>query len=145
MSNQRNQPCPCGSGKKYKKCCINRPSPVQTEPLLAQSETDDLEDLYDASTFWLEDDLSERTENEAAYDSVLIEALKDGKTIVESIAIANGQYPKEALKYSIDQLGEVENHYRYLSDHFELKKRFLESKANSNLNDQNKRLLSKVT
>jgi uncharacterized protein YecA (UPF0149 family) len=20
----RNQPCPCGSGKKYKKCCINK-------------------------------------------------------------------------------------------------------------------------
>lgn len=22
----RNEPCPCGSGKKYKKCCINVPS-----------------------------------------------------------------------------------------------------------------------
>ncbi len=21
----RNQPCPCGSGKKYKKCCVNAP------------------------------------------------------------------------------------------------------------------------
>ncbi len=21
----RNDPCPCGSGKKYKKCCINKP------------------------------------------------------------------------------------------------------------------------
>ena len=21
----RNQPCPCGSGKKYKKCCLNKP------------------------------------------------------------------------------------------------------------------------
>ena len=20
----RNQPCPCGSGKKYKKCCLNK-------------------------------------------------------------------------------------------------------------------------
>ncbi|MBW2093119.1 MAG: SEC-C domain-containing protein, partial [Deltaproteobacteria bacterium] len=20
----RNDPCPCGSGKKYKKCCMNR-------------------------------------------------------------------------------------------------------------------------
>ena len=20
----RNEPCPCGSGKKYKKCCINK-------------------------------------------------------------------------------------------------------------------------
>jgi hypothetical protein len=23
----RNDPCPCGSGKKYKKCCINKPKP----------------------------------------------------------------------------------------------------------------------
>ena len=21
----RNQPCPCGSGKKHKKCCLNKP------------------------------------------------------------------------------------------------------------------------
>jgi|LSQX01.2.fsa_nt_gb hypothetical protein len=21
----RNEPCPCGSGKKYKKCCLNNP------------------------------------------------------------------------------------------------------------------------
>ena len=26
MSNKirRNDPCPCGSGKKYKKCCMNK-------------------------------------------------------------------------------------------------------------------------
>ncbi|THB75762.1 MAG: zinc chelation protein SecC, partial [Desulfobacteraceae bacterium] len=23
MMIKRNQPCPCGSGKKYKKCCLN--------------------------------------------------------------------------------------------------------------------------
>lgn len=27
----RNDPCPCGSGKKYKKCCIDKPVP-ETEP-----------------------------------------------------------------------------------------------------------------
>ncbi len=26
----RNQPCPCGSGKKYKKCCLNKPVPAET-------------------------------------------------------------------------------------------------------------------
>ena len=26
----RNSPCPCGSGKKYKKCCIDKPDPVAT-------------------------------------------------------------------------------------------------------------------
>ena len=27
----RNQPCPCGSGKKYKKCCANKPVPVGSQ------------------------------------------------------------------------------------------------------------------
>ena len=26
----RNQPCPCSSGKKYKKCCLNKPVPTET-------------------------------------------------------------------------------------------------------------------
>ncbi len=26
----RNQPCPCGSGKKYKKCCLNKIVPAGT-------------------------------------------------------------------------------------------------------------------
>ncbi|MAR90170.1 MAG: hypothetical protein CML06_04725 [Pseudomonadales bacterium] len=24
MGSNRNEPCPCGSGKKYKKCCLNQ-------------------------------------------------------------------------------------------------------------------------
>ena len=31
----RNEPCPCGSGKKYKKCCIDKPSPLPN-PMLGQ-------------------------------------------------------------------------------------------------------------
>lgn len=26
----RNEPCPCGSGKKYKKCCLKKTAPKQT-------------------------------------------------------------------------------------------------------------------
>jgi hypothetical protein len=28
----RNEPCPCGSGKKYKRCCIDKPAPASTGP-----------------------------------------------------------------------------------------------------------------
>lgn len=28
MSSERNLPCPCGSGKKFKKCCANHVSPM---------------------------------------------------------------------------------------------------------------------
>ncbi len=28
----RNEPCPCGSGKKYKKCCINKNTEIKVDP-----------------------------------------------------------------------------------------------------------------
>jgi hypothetical protein len=48
----RNEPCPCGSGKKYKKCCLNKPkesvdtqdpSPKQIE--LSASEEQEIRSL----------------------------------------------------------------------------------------------------
>lgn len=29
---QRNEPCPCGSGKKFKKCCLNVDTSTQGRP-----------------------------------------------------------------------------------------------------------------
>ena len=29
MAVSRNDPCPCGSGKKYKKCCLGAPDPSE--------------------------------------------------------------------------------------------------------------------
>ena len=37
----RNEPCPCGSGKKYKKCCIDRPTTAATLRLVRHPETDE--------------------------------------------------------------------------------------------------------
>src|SRR3972149_10035194 len=40
MKPQRNDPCPCGSGKKYKRCCLPRKSvPLRTDPPQGISET----------------------------------------------------------------------------------------------------------
>ena len=38
----RNEPCPCGSGKKYKKCCLDKPSPISLylQSLLSYEEVD---------------------------------------------------------------------------------------------------------
>ena len=30
MSTGRNEPCPCGSGKKYKRCCLGQASPTES-------------------------------------------------------------------------------------------------------------------
>ena len=50
MPVSRNAPCPCGSGKKYKKCCLGktenavRPTVVQ-RPVVFHSDLDDLSNL----------------------------------------------------------------------------------------------------
>jgi hypothetical protein len=47
MKTGRNDPCPCGSGKKYKHCCLSPASVVNDEfkDLLAGQEFDSLEDV----------------------------------------------------------------------------------------------------
>ena len=32
----RNDPCPCGSGKKYKKCCLTNDEAAENEQLVAE-------------------------------------------------------------------------------------------------------------
>ena len=48
MSNQvgRNDPCPCGSGKKYKKCCLANDEALDNEPTgLSEEENDEWETI----------------------------------------------------------------------------------------------------
>ena len=51
----RNEPCPCGSGKKYKKCCLNREQNIlaennlQSQNLQEEKEDKDLEN----QAFWI--------------------------------------------------------------------------------------------
>ena len=37
MKAGRNDPCPCGSGKKYKKCCLGKNREASATPALAAS------------------------------------------------------------------------------------------------------------
>ena len=56
METSRNQPCPCGSGKKYKRCCAVRerlvPAHVPNDSLHAGGEVD--ERVLDSATDGLE-------------------------------------------------------------------------------------------
>lgn len=44
MNIGRNDLCPCGSGKKYKKCCYLQNNNIDTELILKESDVDDFED-----------------------------------------------------------------------------------------------------
>ena len=36
----RNDPCPCGSGKKYKKCCIDKGTSIYPQPAMSAAKPD---------------------------------------------------------------------------------------------------------
>ena len=46
----RNEPCPCGSGKKYKKCCLGKPG---------NKDSDELDELMQEGYFLLENNKTE--------------------------------------------------------------------------------------
>jgi hypothetical protein len=41
MKTGRNDPCPCGSGKKYKHCCYAKDTMKHDEPVIAAPESSD--------------------------------------------------------------------------------------------------------
>ena len=48
MKTGRNDPCPCGSGKKYKHCCYSQDTVKHEEPIIAAPEPE--HDEVDAQT-----------------------------------------------------------------------------------------------
>lgn len=84
----RNQPCPCGSGKKYKKCCLNKPK--SDSPLI--QKRDELDTLMEKG--WL---LLQKNENIKAcdvwlelWDSLKKRFKPEFKNIQEAEAIFSG-------------------------------------------------------
>lgn len=49
MKPRRNDPCPCGSGRKYKQCCD--PNALRRDPVQAQGDIGPLVALYDAGRY----------------------------------------------------------------------------------------------
>jgi hypothetical protein len=134
MKPDRNAPCPCGSGKKYKKCCIEKEMRGGKGSSPALGELGSIEKAYYVQNEWLEKELAERTTEEVAYDDVLLKAYSEGITIEESIRIANEQYPSKALTYDSTNIVDIENHYDYLATHLKVKKEF--NKVNQKLADK---------
>ncbi|PJA24248.1 MAG: hypothetical protein COX57_09605 [Alphaproteobacteria bacterium CG_4_10_14_0_2_um_filter_63_37] len=64
--------------------------------------------------------IGERTAEEEQYDAEVIRGLKKFGKIRKAINRANKKYPGEALKYSDENIGEIESHYHYLMKHIEM-------------------------
>jgi len=66
--------------------------------------------------------IGDRSPSEKAYDDAVVDALRQGKTIKESLAIAGKQFPDEALQWSDDNIEEIAAHYDYLRNHSDILK-----------------------
>jgi hypothetical protein len=66
--------------------------------------------------------IGHRSPSEKAYDDAVVDALSQGKTIKESLAIAATQFPDEAIQWSDDNIGQIAAHYDYLRNHSDILK-----------------------
>ena len=98
----RNAPCPCASGKKYKKCCME-----ETEKLSIKEVFDD----YMDRNAEFEKEFNERTKTEIAYDNAILEELRKSSSIKMALDIASQEYPDEALQYNSENLDDIYDHY----------------------------------
>ncbi len=61
--------------------------------------------------------IGDRTFSEIAHDDAVVEALNQGRTIQEALAIAGEKHPGEAIKWDNGNIGDIAAHYEYLKEH----------------------------
>lgn len=121
----RNDPCPCSSGKKYKKCCLtNDNDSLPINRSIPCSDILQLEHFHDEQNSWLDQELSNRNSTEVAYDDVVLACLRNGNSIEKSLQAANAKYPAEALQLNENNLTDIRDHYEYLLNYLIIKEKF---------------------
>ena len=61
--------------------------------------------------------IGHRSPSEKAYDDAVVDALRQGKSIKDSLAIAGAKFPDEAIQWSDGNIDEIAAHYDYLRNH----------------------------
>jgi hypothetical protein len=61
--------------------------------------------------------IGDRTSGAIAHDDAVVEALDQGHTIKEALAIAGEKHPDEAIKWDDGNIGDIAAHYEYLKEH----------------------------
>ena len=64
--------------------------------------------------------IGHRSPAEKAYDDAVVDALRQGKSIEDSLAIAGAKFPDEAIEWSDTNIGEIAAHYDYLRNHSDI-------------------------
>jgi len=66
--------------------------------------------------------IGNRNPSEIAHDDAVVDALRQGHSIKESLAIAGAKFPDEALKWNDGNIDEISAHYDYLRNHGDILK-----------------------
>jgi len=61
--------------------------------------------------------IGHRPSSETAHDDIVVEALNQGHTIKEALAIAGEKHPEEALQWDESTTADIAAHYDYLKEH----------------------------
>lgn len=61
--------------------------------------------------------IGDRTSSEIEYDDAVVEALNQGRTIKEALAVAGEKHPGEAIKWDNGNISDIAAHYEYLKEH----------------------------
>jgi hypothetical protein len=69
-----------------------------------------------------EEIIGDRSPSEIAYDDAVVDALRQGHSIKESLAIAGTKFPDEALEWNDGNIDEISAHYDYLRNHGDILK-----------------------
>jgi hypothetical protein len=105
----RNDPCPCGSGKKYKKCCLDKDQKAQNGSSIAR-----VEDIYDLLEMYPKDSplFEQMYEKEAvSIDKLVYKALRHRSIPIweqrdyEQEKLGKIDYLNEALSLFLDKCG----------------------------------------
>ena len=64
--------------------------------------------------------IGHRSPGEKAHDDAVVDALRQGHSIKESLAIAGAKFPDEAIKWSDSNIDEIAAHYDYLRNHSDI-------------------------
>ena len=64
--------------------------------------------------------IGHRSPSEIAYDDAVVDALRQGHSIKESLRIAGAKFPNEAIEWNDDNINDISAHYEYLRNHSDI-------------------------
>ncbi len=103
----RNDPCPCGSGKKYKRCCLAKDQQVESAALAAAQaaaaaeEPDDDEELDVEVVFDLDDELEKLSNSvlDLIHAGKIDEAERAARDLLERFPEVHDGYDRLGMVY----------------------------------------------